>query len=231
MSSNHKPRKEVLSAIVVLAAVAAWTASAWAQFPGGGDAVDIVGDSVTVSTADQSADSSLSDIDTQTAAIDTSVTTGGGGGNYTPNAQTIATLDQTLFPGNGVNAQNFATTFPGWKSCAPDCTDAGMAIDQATMAVYQGALSVAQQQEQQLGAEGDTAGTIDANVAQTTNVLYALQGIADLLAMQVQEQRYIRQQNDTIITLLATHYGQDLNDGMQGLATEVATTPGQQAQQ
>jgi hypothetical protein len=226
MSIQRNPRKQVQLAIVVLAAVAAWTSTVWAQF--GGDAVDITGDQVTVSTADASADQSLSDIDTSTAAIDTSVTTGGGGGNYTSNAQTIATLDQTLFPSNGVNAQNFATTFPGWESCAPDCTDAGKASDQASMIVYQAALSVAQQQEQQLANEGDTAGTIDGNVAQTTNVLTALQGIADLLAMQVQEQRYIRQQNDTLITVLATHYGQDLNDGMMSLATQVATAPGQQ---
>jgi hypothetical protein len=226
MRTQRRARKEVELAIVVISAVAVWASPAWAQF--GGDAVTIVGDTVTLSTADASADQSLSDIDTSTAAIDTSVTTGGGGGNFTPNAQTIATLDQTLFPSNGVNAQNFSTTFPGWASCAPDCTDAGIAIDRAVMAVYQGALSVAQQQEQQLGAEGDTAGTIDASVVQTANVLTALQGIADLLAMQVQEQRYIRQQNDTLITLLSTHYGQDLNDGMQGLATEIATTPGEQ---
>jgi hypothetical protein len=226
MKTQRRARKEVKLAIIVISAMALWASSAWAKF--GGDAVDITGDEVTISTADQSADNSLSDIDTQTAAIDQSVTTGGGGGNYIPNAQTIATLDQTLFPNNGINAQNFNTTFPGWVSCAPDCTTPEKTIDQTTMVVYQAALSVAQQQEQQLGAEGDTAGTIDANVAQATKVLPALQGIADLLAMQVQEDRYIRQQNDTIITLLATHPAQDLNDGMMSLATTVATEPGAQ---
>jgi hypothetical protein len=221
-----KNQRTIELAIVFSCALAFWASSAWAQF--GGDAVDITGDEVTVSTADQSADNSLSDIDTQTAAIDQSVTTGGGGGNFTPNAQTIATLDQTLFPNNGINAQNFNTVFPGWQSCAPDCTDPEKTIDQTTMVVYQAALSVAQQQEQQLGSEGDMAGTIDANIAQDTGVLPALQGIADLLAMDVQEQRYIRQQNDTIITLLATHPAQDLNDGMMSLATTVATEPGAQ---
>ena len=220
------PRKlwKQVAAAVVLAAAAAWTATAWAQlpFPGGGP--------VPV-TAETPGDyfylmmTSLADIDTvQLPPIVQSLTIGGGGGNYIPNTQIISNLGQTLFPGNGATPQ----IFPGWESCAPDCTDAGKAIDQAVMATYQGAFSVAQQQEQQLINEGDTAGTIDSNVAGTTRVLSALQGIADLLAMQVQEERYIRQQNDTIITLLATHYSQDLNDGMMSLATKIATMPGEQ---
>jgi hypothetical protein len=200
----QKLRKEVAAA-VVLAAAAAWTNSAWAQISA--PAVVTVQGSVT-----------------QDALVEQSLTTGEGTPNFTPNAQTISTLDQTLFPSDGASPQ----IFPGWESCAPDCTDAGEAIDNAVMATYQGAFSVAQQQEQQLISEGDQAGTIDSNVAATTDVLAALQGVADLLAMQVQEERYIRQQNDTIITLLATHYSQDLNDSMQQLATQIATTPGQQ---
>jgi hypothetical protein len=228
MPNHRKSQKEVVRfAIAALAAVAAWASPAGAQFPGGGPVPVLTVPGSTES--DQPVEQSTNDIDTvQLPPIVQSLTQGGGGGAYTPNAQTIATLDQILFPGNGVNPQNFTAIFPGWTSCAPDCTDAGMASDQASMAVYQGALGVAQQQEQQLIGEGDVAGTIDNTVAQTTNVLTALQGIADLLAMQVQEQRYIRQQNDAIITLLATHYAQDLNDGMMSLATQVATAPGQQ---
>ena len=211
----RKLRKQVAAA-VVLAAAAAWTATAWAQL--------VVSDP-PVEQATQDMDvNELPQLIQQDTISATSLSTGGGGGNAPPNAQTIASLDQTLFPGGGASPQ----IFPGWESCAPDCTDAGKAIDQAVMATYQGAFSVAQQQEQELVNEGDLATTIDQNVAGTADVLYALQGMTDLLAMQVQEERYIRQQNDTIITLLATHYSQDLNDGMMSLATKIATMPGEQ---
>jgi hypothetical protein len=158
----------------------------------------------------------------------TSVTTGGGGGDYLPNATAISALDQTLFPSNGVNAQNFANLFPGWQGCEPDCTTKERTITQSVLPVYQAGLQVVQQQEQELISEGDRAGQIEGVAAGTTNVLTALQAIADLVAMDVQEHRYERQQLNTLITIQATHYAQDLNDGMQQLQTEIDTTPGAQ---
>jgi hypothetical protein len=94
--------------------------------------------------------------------------------------------------------------------------------------MYQAALQVAQQQEQELVGEGDNAGTIDQSVHNTTYVLTALQGIADLIAMDIEEHQYERQQLNTLITIEATHHAQDLNDGMQQLQTEIDTTPGEQ---
>jgi hypothetical protein len=229
MSGHHKPRKEVAGlAIAALAAVAAWTAStAWAQFPGGGPVPVLTVPGSTES--DQPVEQSTNDIDTvQLPPIVQSLTQGTADANYVSDAGTISSLDQALFPQNGINAQNFNTMFQGWVGCEPDCTSVEQGITNSVLPMYQAALQVAQQQEQELVGEGDNAGTLAQAVHNTTYVLTALQGIADLMAMDIEEHQYERQQLNTLITIEATHHAQDLNDGMQQLQTEIDTTPGEQ---
>jgi hypothetical protein len=233
MSGHCKPRKELAGlAIAALTAVAALTASpAWAQF-GGQPCTPATPCAVTAVTPGDYFDAiaqAVSDMDTvQLPPIVQSLTQGNGQANYVPDANTIATLDQALFPQNGINAQNFNTMFQGWVGCEPNCTGVEQGITNSTLSTYQAALQVAQQQEQELIGEGDNAGTIDQAVHNTTYVLTALQGIADLMAMDIEEHQYERQQLDTLITIAATHHAQDLNDSMQQLQTEIDTTPGEQ---
>lgn len=226
MSGHRKPRKEVAGlAIAALAAVAAWASPALAQIGGAAPVITVPGSQ----TSDQPVESSTADIDTvQLPPIVQSLTQGTADANYVSDAGTISSLDQALFPSNGINAQNFNTMFQGWVGCEPDCTSVEQGITNSVLPMYQAALRVAQQQEQELVGEGDNAGAMDQAVHNTTHALTALQGIADLLAMDIEEHQYERQQLDTLITIEATHHAQDLNDGMQQLQTEIDTTPGEQ---
>src|SRR5690348_10769126 len=112
MSGHCKPRKEIAGlAIVALVAMAALTASpAWAQF-GGQPCTPATPCAVTAMTpGDYFADiaQAVSDVDTmQLPPIVQSLTQGTADANYVSDAGTIASLDQALFPQNGVNPQNF----------------------------------------------------------------------------------------------------------------------------
>ena len=191
----------------------------------GGSAVDITGDEVTVSTADQSADSSLEDIDTQTAAIDTSVTSGGGGGggSYQPNSQYIASLDQHLF--SGINSQNFNTWFPGWQALPANSTDTvAKPMTNTVLTTYGQALALAQSQEQEL--QGENFSNIEAASSQTTNLLAAVQANTEAVLADVQEQQYVRQLIATLITVEATKAGEELNERAQAEATDATSFNG-----
>jgi len=194
MNKRIKPRKEVAAAVVVFAAMAAWTTSAWAQL--------VVSDPP---------------VETATAETALSVITGGGGGNYTPNSQTISNLDQVLF--GGITGDNFGSYFAGWESCAPDCTDTAISIVQTVLPEYQGAIQIAQQQEAELAGENFT--TIEQTAANTANVLTALQALTDATLQVAQEVQYERQLLATLITIQATRHALDLNTDAQRAATSI----------
>jgi hypothetical protein len=156
----------------------------------------------------------------QDTATATSLTTGSATNQYQPNASTIASLDAALFPSAGINAQNVSTLLVGFKGCEPDCTDTGNAINTAALTNYFGAFQVAQQQTQELESEGDVVGTILGEALKTPYTLTALQDIAKLLALNVQEAQYQRQLSIAILQTIATQHGQALNDGMMAQATE-----------
>jgi hypothetical protein len=220
---NRFTGKKLLAAVTL--AAAAWAPLARAQFPGPGPVsvtAETPGDffyeiMVGVQDIDQAQLPAILQQDTATA---TSVTTGDATNEYQPNAATIASLDAALFPSGGITAQNFSDMFIGFESCAPDCTDTGNAINAAALSNYQGAFQVAQQQAQELEDEGDTAGKILAEALGTPYALTALQDIAGLVAMDIQEQRYQRQLSIAILQTLTTHNAQDLNDGMMARGTE-----------
>jgi hypothetical protein len=111
------------------------------------------------------------DIDTQSTTIAGSVTTGGGGGAYTPNSQYISSLDNQLF--SSVNGQNFTQNFPGWIPLPSNSTQTAKAVTSASLATYANALATAQSQANELAGE-DFSG-IEQTSATTTNLLTALQ--------------------------------------------------------
>jgi hypothetical protein len=205
--------------LIIVAAVAlslgAAVKPAHAQF--GGAAVDVVGgqNGPNVITEDDPTEQNTSGILQQDSTIATSVTTGGGAGNYTPIGGYIANLNQQLF--SGVNNQNFAGNFPGWVSLPGTSTLTAEALVKTTLTTYQASIALAQSQEQELEGENFTA--IEQTAANTTNVLTALQALTDATLQVAQEVQYERQLMATLITVESTQAAQRLSAKAQEEAT------------
>lgn len=166
---------------------------------GGGSAVDIVSDEVTLPTADQAADSSLSDIDTQDQSINQSLTTATSGSTYSPVTGTISSLDQGLFA--GVNAQNVDELLPVTTPLPCDSYFVMLTDATALRKTYRGAINLAQQQEAQLQQED--FGTIAANI-QSSSQLAATQGVGQAVLASVQESQLLRESINALILVIAT---------------------------
>jgi len=153
----------------------------------------------------------------QDTATATSVTTGGGGGQYQPNTQYIASLDQQLF--SGINAQNFASWFPGWVALPPDSTDTiAIPLTNALLTTYGQALAVAQSQAGELA--GENLSNIETISTNATAVLQAIQANTEAQLQTAQEVQYLRQLVATLITVEATKAGAELNERAREEATD-----------
>jgi hypothetical protein len=185
--------------------------------PFGGSAVDVTGGQtgLNVLTEDDPTEQNTSGILQQDSAIATSVTTGGGAGNYTPIGGYIANLNQQLF--SGVNNQNFSANFPGWVPLPDKSTLTAEALVKTTLTTYQASIALAQSQEQELEGENFTA--IEQAAANTTNVLTALQALTDATLQVAQEVQYERQLMATLITVESTQAAERLSVKAQEEAT------------
>jgi hypothetical protein len=214
----HRENLRNLATAVLLigAAVLLWSL----LFPGrahaqlGAQAVITVPGSVT---SDQPTETSTGDLDTNLVPqIVSSVTTGGGGGDYQPNAQYIASLDQQLF--SGINSQNFNTWFPGWQALPPNSTDTvSIPMTKTVLSTYGNALALVQSQEQEL--EGEDFSNIENTLSTTTNLLTATQALSEAVLQNSKEQQYVRQLLATLITVEATKAGEEMNERAQQSAT------------
>ncbi len=156
------------------------------------------------------------DIDTQSTAISGSVTTGGGGGDYQPNAQYISNLDEGLF--SGVNAQNFGAEFPGWVALPPDSTDTvSIPLVTTVLHTYGQALATAQSQMNEL--QGESFAPIEQTSTTTTALLTAMQANTEAVLAVGQELQLTRQLVATLITVEATKAAEELNERAQEGAT------------
>ena len=152
--------------------------------------------------------------------VEASVTMGGGGGDYTPNASYIAGLDQGLF--SGINTQNFAESFPGWQALPPDSTESvAMPLTTTVLTTYGQAISLAQSQEQEL--EGEDFSNIEATSSKAVAVLEAIQANTEAQLQTAQEMQYARQLLATLITVEATKAGEELNERAREEATNAVS--------
>jgi hypothetical protein len=204
-------------AIVALAAVLFYPTTAHAQF--GGSAVNITGDEVTVSTADSSADSSLSDIDTQTSAIDTSVTTGGAAGLWQPQDSDLTQLNANLNQGIDT-AQKFAANFTGWQPLPANAATMIKNLTTLSLNTYGGALTVAQQQVQGFQAEDSQLANIEQENQGITSMLQGQQLIVEAILALCQQIQRERQLMTTLINLEAVSHAEQLQERAAAGATD-----------
>jgi len=211
--------KAVAAALAIVGAALLALSQAHAQLPpiGGGQAVITIPGSVESDAPVEQNTAGILQEDTITA---TSVTTGGGGGQYQPNTQYIASLDQSLF--SGINSQNFAQWFPGWQALPPDSTDTiAIPLTNALLTTYGQALALAQSQAQEL--EGENFSNIEAISSNATAVLQAIQANTEAQLQTAQEIQYLRQLVATLITVEATKAGEELNERAQEEATDATS--------
>lgn len=162
MAGQRDRRYVTVAALLVGAAALTHPLPASAQGLGG---LTGVGGSVPVITtpgsvvSDPASEFSLTDIDTiqlpgilqQDTIAATSLTTPGGSGAYTPNAQLIGSLDQQLFA--QVNSQNVSTLFHGFQPLPSYTIPALKTVSSATLQTYANALAAAQSQDAELSGE------------------------------------------------------------------------------
>jgi hypothetical protein len=209
-----------IAALLVGAAMLVWSLLrpmiAHAQVSGAA-AVVTVPSSVTSDAATEQNTSGILQEDTLTA---NSVTTGGGGGDYQPNSAYIANLDQQLF--SGINAQNFATWFPGWQALPPNSTDTvAIPMTNTVLTTYGQAIALAQSQEREL--EGENFSNIETTSSKTTDLLTAIQANTEAVLADIQQQQYVRQLLATLVTVEATKAGQELSERAQEEATNATS--------
>jgi hypothetical protein len=207
--------RKTASVAVIASAALAFSALAWAQFSG--PPCPLVMTNEGPACAVMSLPGSVtSDLPTEqnTAGIMTSVTTGGGGGNY-PGNTTIASLDRGLFA--NLSSQNFDAIYPAWTQPLPaQRTEAERDTDTRTMAVYHNVVTAAQQNLQELDSEDFSR--IFANDT-SPNLLTVEQAKLDGIGAIVQELRYLRQLQGDEVILRATEAAYQLNHAARPKAT------------
>jgi hypothetical protein len=191
----------------LITAVLAWTGAADAQlslpplpFPLTGSSCSCVSDPPTEAATGQTA---------------LSVTTGGGSGNYTPNASYIANLNSTLTSSGGV--AKFATDYPGWQALSLDSSDLAATITSDTMATYASAEADAQSQMSQLEAESFSG--IEQLSSSAQAVLFEMQVNAEIGLAILNELRLTRQLLADLILVETTHHAEELNERARRAAT------------
>jgi hypothetical protein len=215
--------KENLKTVLIASAILLFATSLAHAF--GADAVVTVPGSVT---SDQAVETSTADIDTvqlpailqQDTSTATSVTTGGGGGDYQPNSSYITSLDQSLF--SGINSQNYNTSFPGWLALPPNSTDTvSIPLTTTVLTTYGNALALAQSQEQEL--EGENFTNIETTSSNATALLTAVQANTEAVLADIQEQQYARQLLAALVTVEATRAAAELNAKAREAATNATS--------
>lgn len=155
---------------------------------------------------------SIAESDLKTA---NSLTIGGGGGWYIPNASFLASLNTPLFA--TVNQQGFTALFPGWQKLSNTSTLNAQNITSSTLATYQSAMSATQQQMSELTGEDFSGIATDSQT--TISVLHELQDVVASNLIIAQELQAERQQIATLTQVVATQAAEILNSKAQAQAT------------
>lgn len=150
--------------------------------------------------------------DTTTA---TSVTTGEGGGNFTPINNYNGQLNNQLF--SNINSTDFPTDFPGWQHLPNNTSLFAQQITTDVLATYANAIAIAQSQSNVLLS--DNLQAIEQVSIGTTSLLAAVQANTDAALAVAQGIQAVRQLLATLVTVEATKAAQELSATAQEQAT------------
>jgi hypothetical protein len=143
-----------------------------------------------------------------------SLTTPGGAGIWTGQAQYLSSLMQTLASGVA-DPQTFATTYPGWFDPGADAIYTAESLVTHTLNTYSAALGVVQSQAADFGPEDSHLGTIESCNAGASSVLMAMQCNTEAQLAVAQQTQLQRQLLMTLITTMAVASGEQLNEKSQ----------------
>jgi hypothetical protein len=143
-----------------------------------------------------------------------SLTTPGGAGIWTGQAQYLSSLMQTL-AGGIADPQTFAATYPGWFDPGADAIYTAESLVRHTLNTYSAALGVVQSQAADFGPEDSHLGTIEVCNAGASSVLMAMQCNTEAQLAVAQQTQLQRQLLMTMITTMAVASGEQLNEKSQ----------------
>jgi hypothetical protein len=148
---------------------------------------------------------------TQTAL---SVTTPGGAGIWTGQAQYLSSLMQTLASGVA-DPQTFAATYPGWFDPGANSIYTAESLVTHTLNTYAAALGVVQSQAADFPPEDTHLGSIEGCNSAATSVLMAMQCNTEAQLAVAQQIQLERQLLMTAITAQAVAAGEALDERAQ----------------
>jgi hypothetical protein len=169
---------------------------------------------VIANTVDGISNQQLPAMITQDTITAQSLTTPGGAGRFQSQVGYLNSLMQTM--GSGIaNAQAFAMTYPGWIDFGPNAAATAAQITTQTLKTYADAISVAQTQAANFGAEDTHFQALEACNAASVSVLQAIQCGNEINLAAAQQTQELRQLEITHIMMDAVNYGETLNEKSQ----------------
>ncbi len=179
-----------------------------------------------LAVSDAPVEASTADMDTvqepgilaQDTLSATSLTTGGGGGLFTPIGPMLSNWTSNL--NQGINDPSaLEEVFPGWEPLNPTAAQDAAAITQLALNTYAGAMAICNAQEGDFGNEDAVLSQIEADSSQATAVLQAVQANTEALLAVAQQMQLSRQLQAIQTTMEAVHNSEELNERAQAGAT------------
>jgi len=157
----------------------------------------------------------------------TSLTTGGGGGLFSPFGSTLATWSANL--NQGINDPvSLVSWMPGWYPLPPNAAQVAAAVTQLTLNTCAGAIAVANAQTKNFANEDAQLAQIEAHSSQATAMLQATQANTEAILALNQQVQMQRQLEATHITLEAVAVGEQLQErAAAGATTETSLLLGE----
>jgi len=158
-------------------------------------------------------------VEANTAAIATSVTSPGGAGIWTAQADYLSNLMQIMSSGV-VDPQIFASLYPGWVDPGPDAIYTAENMTARTLNTYSSALAVVQSQAADFPAEDAKLAQIEAANAGATGLLESNRVLVEAVLTLTQHVDLERQLLMTLTTVEAVNAGETLDEKAQVRAAD-----------
>lgn len=158
-------------------------------------------------------------VEANTTVIATSVTSPGGAGIWSPQADFLNSLMQIMASGV-IDPQLFASLYPGWVDPGPDAIYTAENMTARTLNTYSGALAVVQSQAADFPAEDAKLAQIEAANAGATGLLQSNRVLVEAVLNLTQHVDLERQLLMTLVTVNAVNAGEILDEKAQVRAAD-----------